>query len=141
MSRAKFVITSSDYLHASEYLYNRLRLHKLEFLDSISLVAADKEFTSVIGGGHKPTVRAALLQEWCEKFLSDKDWVNLKTNIRKRRQRWKDHSSRKSLTVSTEVHELLSRLATRDSVTFDEVLLHALRDTVKSGRKIKVGRG
>lgn len=137
MSRTRFVVTSADYLHASEYLTNQLRLRKLELIESRTWMDAERAFMAVVGGGHKSTVRAAMLQEWCESHLSAKDWDNLKTNVRKRRQRWKSPESTKSITVSAEVHALLTRLANRDNVTFDEVLHFALTHAVRSGRTIK----
>ncbi|XZE20322.1 hypothetical protein SH449x_000190 [Pirellulaceae bacterium SH449] len=137
MSRTRFVVTSADYLHASEYLTNQLRLRKLELLESYSWVDAERAFMSVVGGGHKATVRVALLQEWCESHLSARDWNKLQTNVRKRRQRWKTSEATKSITVSAEVHTLLTRLANRDNVTFDDVLHFALTHTLRSGRTIK----
>lgn len=137
MSRTRFVVTPADYLHASEYLSNRLRLRKLELIESCSWTDAERALMGIVGGGHKSTVRAAMLQEWCETYLSERDWNNLKTNVRKRRQRWKDPEATKSVTVSAEVHKLLTRLASRDNVTFDDVLHFALTQTLRSGRTIK----
>lgn len=137
MSRTRFVVTPADFLHASEYLSNRLRLRKLELVESCSWTTAERAFMGIVGGGLKSTVRAELLQGWCESYLSSRDWSNLKTNIRKRRQRWKDPEATKTVTVSAEVHALLTRLAKRDNVTFDDVLHFSLTHALRSGRKIK----
>lgn len=137
MSRTRFVVTPADFLHASEYLSNRLRLRKLELVESCSWTTAERAFMGIVGGGLKSSVRAEMLQGWCESYLSARDWSNLKTNVRKRRQRWKDPEGTKSVTVSAAVHKLLTRLASRENVTFDDVLHNALTHLARSGRKIK----
>ncbi len=136
MPRPLFVITPSDYMHASEYVLNRLRLRKFELVDSVSHSQAEGRLLSTLGSAAKSKEQAAKLQVWCEKHLSKKDWSDLKTSIRKRRQRWKQTESSKSITISNDVHALLSRLAERDGVTFNEVLKFSLKQTARSFRKI-----
>lgn len=140
MARTKFVIQAKDFLHASEYLINQLRLRKLELEESVLYSDAEQGLMSILGSGHRANQRATLLQDWCQENLSDKDWTNLKTNVRKRRQRWKNFEATKTITVSAEVHSLLARLANRDNVTFNDVLRFSLNHTARSEKKIRPSR-
>jgi macrodomain Ter protein organizer (MatP/YcbG family) len=133
MSRPKYTITAADVLHATFYLRPLLRSYAFDLRGDASYRTAEKEFMEVTEIPEKKD-RAEALNAWCEKYIKAKTWNNLKTSIRKRRerkQRIRNKTSLKTISVSQKAFELLSKLATRDKVTHSETLEYYLGKAVR----------
>ncbi len=133
MPRTRYVITDSDCVHAFLYLSGRLRNYEIDFPDTVDSLLAESDFHDA-GRASGIRRRTAGLNAWCEQYLSSPDWQRLKSAIRKRRERAEHFDEQKSITVSARAHNLLSRIAQRDDVTFTEVLEHYLTKALKSNR-------
>lgn len=126
MPRAKYNITTDDFLHANFCLSGRLRNHTIEFDEDVSPLDAEKDYRKAVDHKRPKKQQAELLNAWCEEYLSSVEWTKLKAAIRKRRERYDRFGDLKTVTISTRAHKLLSRVADRDEVTYSEVLEHYL---------------
>jgi len=133
MPRTRYQITEDDYQHASFYLSGRLRNYGIEFAGSVNATKAERQYYQSIRAKSRKK-KAESLNHWAEKYLSSEEWSKLKTAVRKRRQRWENQGDQKTVTISAKAHQLLSRIANRDEVTFSEVLEHYLAKAMRSRR-------
>lgn len=133
MARPKYEITAADVTNAKSYLQSKLRNYRIELGEDVSYYNAEQEFLKA-GEEKRKEKRAELVNAWCEKYLSSQEWYKLKLAIRKRRERLKRHNDLKTVTISARAFELLSKLATRDDVTYTEVLEHYLPKALNVGR-------
>lgn len=120
MPRPKYTITSDDAVHAIAYLRTRLQLFAID-LGAASNRTANNEFNAAIEAKSKEE-RAKGIQAWCEKYLSDSEWMKLKTSIRKRRERKSRKGEVESVTISKKAFELLQKLSKHDNVTYSDTL-------------------
>lgn len=133
MPRTKYVITADDCIHAELYLSRRIRNFEIEFRDDTDSMNAEGEYQNATNQ-RKNSKRAEQLNAWCEMYLTSTDWKRLKSAIRKRRERLQHLDEQKTVTVSARSHELLSKLAQRDDVTYSELLEHYLAKALNSNR-------
>lgn len=133
MPRTKYVITVDDCIHAELYLSRQIRNYDIEFRDDADSLNAEGEYRDATSERKKAN-RAKHLNEWCEKYLTSTDWSRLKSAIRKRRERMQHFDEQKTVTVSARSHDLLSKIAQRDNVTYSEVLEHYLAKALNSNR-------
>lgn len=137
MAKAKYVITAEDLKHVAWYLTTAERAGRLEFQGERS-EEARRNFADYLHYGvtKRPTSElAAKLHAWCTDYLCPDDWSKLKTAVRKRRQR--AESVTHTLSISDSVYSKLKRVASRDHVTYEEVLDKLLSDALRSTRPIK----
>lgn len=133
MARPKYTITAADVVHAGTYLANRLRNLDVRFGDDVSLRTAERAFTEAVAVPRKEK-RAVQVNAWCEKYLSSAEWATLKLAIRKRRER-RVRTDLKTVTISARAHDLLSKVAERDEVTYSEVLEKYLLKALNAKRR------
>ena len=62
------------------------------------------------------------LQQWCDHWLSPEVWQRLKTAVMVRRKRLKDPKVRKIIELDTEAWQRIRDLATRDGISYSEVI-------------------
>ena len=136
MPRAIYKITEQDFLHVSQYLYDRVMLRKLHLCEEPSWDTAEKAFFEVYTLSKKSN-RSGLLNAWCEEHLTKGDWQKLKAAVRKRRERTVQYGESRSITISKKAHDLLVKIAERDYVTFSDVLESVLPQVLNSARKIR----
>ena len=113
------------------YLVDKLQTQLLEVALQLSSAEAKAEYFGIVHGGQRKG-RAERLKAWCEKYLTKAEWLKLKSAVRKRRERWAMHDEVKTITISLKAHQLLSRIATRDNVTFSDVLERVLGKAANS---------
>ncbi|QDV81254.1 Macrodomain Ter protein [Stieleria magnilauensis] len=133
MPRAKYIVTAEDVVHATFYISGRLQVAGFAWPESVSHDDARREFVAAADIKAKHG-RAAAVNTWCETYLSTDDWKRLKLAIRKRRYRKEHHDEQQTITVSKKAHDLLSKVASRDSVTFSEALEHYLSKALNASR-------
>jgi macrodomain Ter protein organizer (MatP/YcbG family) len=110
MPRSRYQIAAADVKVVHRWIRDRLRNDAWPE-DWLRLTAWDK-FPY-----EKPTIKT--LQRWCDRFLDAKQWQQLQAVIRAARR---DLSQYRTVRLSRNAHELLSKLATRDKLTLSEVI-------------------
>lgn len=135
MARARYTIIDSDYTHACAYIEDKLQKQEFAFCRERSIDTAKAELFQIVHSSQRKG-RADRLNEWCEKHLAKADWLKLKVGIRKRRERWARHDELKTVAISAKAHQLLTKIAKRDNVTFSEVLEHLLARAANSAGNI-----
>ena len=110
MPRQRYRITAADVRVVHRWIRERLRNDAWPE-DWPRLTAWDK-FPY-----EKPTAKT--LQRWCDRFLDAQQWRQLQAVIRSARR---DLSRYRTVRLSRNAHELLSKLATRDKLTLSEVI-------------------
>ena len=134
MPRAKYSITKEDLTHAYLYLSDRLRSWSVEFIEEAQGEPESEFDKAVDQSKYKPAERVVNLNAWCEKYLPTDEWTKLKHAIRKRRQRQQNYGDQTTVTISTEAHKYLSRVAERDDVTLSEAVEYYLQKAWNSSR-------
>jgi len=135
MARPKYSITAADVVHAASYLKPRLQTFAMHLLDDAPYRTAEKAFTEAIEVKAKEE-RATRLNAWCEKYLPTKEWVKLKTAIRKRRERKTRLGELKSISITDKAFGLLQKLSERDNVTYSDTLEHYLEKAVRGKARL-----
>ncbi len=133
MARPMYTITASDVTHARAYLEPRIRNFDVGIAENVSHRSAERAFAEAAQEPRKEK-RAALLNAWCEKYLSSDEWSKLKLAIRKRRER-RIRTDQKTVTISGRAYSLLAKLALRDEVTYSEALEKHLQRALNAKRR------
>jgi len=108
------------------YIGDRLRNWRIDYIEEAHGDPEGDFYKAVDQSKHKPAARVANLNAWCEKYLPTEEWTKLKHAIRKRRQRDERYGEQTTVTISTEAHKYLSRVAERDDVTLSEAVEYYL---------------
>jgi macrodomain Ter protein organizer (MatP/YcbG family) len=110
MPRSRYQIAAADVEVVHRWIRDRLR--KDAWPDDCPRLTAWDKFPY-----EKPTTKT--LQRWCDRFLDAKQWQQLQAVIRAARR---DLSQHRTVRLSRNAHEVLSKLATRDKITLSEVI-------------------
>lgn len=111
MARPKSKITKSDHLSAKAYIQNAMDRGDISSVDGyIEFRNADTP---------------ERLQSWCETYLDDDQWHNMKTAIRVQRKRYRDYKSPKrkiSIDLDKDAWLLINSMAKEEGRTLSEMV-------------------
>lgn len=121
MSRPPYTLSQDDFPAARAYVQRKLAIHPL-WLDNLR---AEGEWK------HAKRDPVTLAQ-WCERWLNEDQWRQLKAAVRAARKRRRDRTGTRSpavhVTLSRPAWLLLSELARRDGLTLSDWLIHRHHD-------------
>ncbi len=124
MPQNRYEITKSDYPFAKQYLSRKFNedlnwFYESPLEDPTAFTDARSEFWAI----KKPQE----LNDWCEEWISRRQWIQLQTAIRAARKRKKDMKSpdggNKHIALSRKAWSVLSDLAKRDGITISEFII------------------
>jgi len=120
MPKKKYTIVKSDLLFARRWIDNKFNAKDYK---SFSVYMRNRQCVDfALQEYQEVDFRATTkLNEWCEKFLTSKDWSKLKTSIRAGRNR-KDKGNRKSIDIDFEAWCKLSAISDSESLTISEII-------------------
>lgn len=123
MARPKYQITSDDYFTARKWIDGKIKKHQLEFKGANDFMTAAEELEK-IPYRHKVAKKAVEeLQAWCEKYMSDRAWQQMKTTIRADRMRSsQQHGDKKQITLTNKAWCMLSTLSETENATLSQVI-------------------
>jgi macrodomain Ter protein organizer (MatP/YcbG family) len=121
MARQKYTINSDDFLAARKWIDGKAARNWSDMIPNIDeRLEAKKKLDAI---RYKATQKAVKdLQGWCESYLDDKSWQQMKTTIRATRMREKSSGEKKQITVDFRAWEMLSAVADAEGVTLSQVI-------------------
>ena len=115
MARQRYVVTATDKAVVISYIERKLSLETY-WLESDG---AKRSFT-------RAKRDTSTLQRWCEKWLSDKQWRQMKDSVRAARKRKRDRTGdrepKMNVTLSRRAWKMVTVLARREQATLSEFL-------------------
>jgi len=120
MPKKKYTIVKSDLIFVRRWIDNKFNANDYKSFNNHMrnrqcIDVALEEYKKV---DFRATVK---LNEWCEKFLTSKDWSKLKTSIRAGRNR-KDKGKRKSIDIDFEAWCKLSAISDSEGLTNSQII-------------------
>lgn len=123
MARPKYQITGDDYFTAQKWLYGKLSKHQLEFKGEGDFLTAGSELKEIPLRQKITKQDVEALQMWCEKYLAEKAWKQMKTTIRAARMRsGQEYGEKKQITLSNQAWCMLSGIAEAERATLSQVV-------------------
>lgn len=124
MSRPAYRITEEDRYFAKQWIY--AKREDTGFLWSQGAGAQGMENRiNALGALEETEDAPEALNAWCERWMNDKEWRQMKDAIRAARRRWRLQTSAEKpvgVVLSREAHSILERIAKRDRVTLSRVV-------------------
>ena len=121
MARPPYTLSTDDFLAAKAYVQRKLATQP-DWLDNLQ---AEEQWTKA--KRDPPT-----LGHWCERWLNEPQWRQLKAALRAARKRHRDHSGSRdpavNVTLSRRAWLILSALARHDGLTFSDWLIRRHHD-------------
>lgn len=121
MARPRYTLSEDDLPAAKAYVQRKLATQP-DWLDNLQ---AEEEWAQV---KRDPLT----LGHWCERWLNEAQWRQLKAALRAARKRHRDHSGTRdpavNVTLSRPAWLILSALARQDGLTFSDWLIRRHHD-------------
>lgn len=121
MAQQKYRIAEDDYAAAVKYLHNRL-LDPHRWLDRARIDRDAGDSTEAVTEAAYECRTAQELNEWAERYLSRRQWQNLKMAIRNSRRR----NRGTIIEISDDAFDLLKREQAHTGKTFSEMIIEVV---------------